>query len=266
MITRTRQRDEGSSPLMLSTGAPVAEPSSMRTPARPAGADAMLPMTAEHEPATATVVLADDHEVVRAGLRSMLDRLGGLMIAGEAADGYSTLRLVREVSPDLVVLDVMLPLLNGIEVTRQIISDNPDAHVLICASDHRDVFVEEALRAGAKGYLLKSSASLELAVAVRAVLRGEIYLSPKAAEVVVEKYIRHAPPGAPGLNCLSAREREVLALLAEGLSNKEIATAINLSVRTVEAHRMQLMEKLSLRTVAELTKYAIREGITSLDL
>jgi DNA-binding NarL/FixJ family response regulator len=220
-----------------------------------------------HETQPATVILVDDHEVVRAGLRSMLEKLGGLTITGEAADGRSAVRLARDPGADLIVLDVVQPLLTGIEATRQIVAADRDARVLICAAEHKQVFVEEALRAGARGYLLKNSPSQELEVAVRAVLRGEIYLSPKAAEIIVDKYVRNAPPGGePTFSCLSAREREVLQQLAEGKSNKQISAALNISVRTVEAHRMQLMEKLNIRSVAELTKYAIREGLTTLDL
>jgi DNA-binding NarL/FixJ family response regulator len=209
-------------------------------------------------------MIADDHEVVRAGLHTMLLRLGGIEVIGEAGDGRTAVDLAAEHSPNVIIMDVMLPLLNGIEATRQIVAANRNARVIMCSIDYRQVLVEEALRAGAKGYLLKNSASMELAVAVKAVMRGEIYLSPKAAETVVDRYIRHDPTGASSMINLSTREREVLQHLAEGMSNKQISATLNISVRTVEAHRTQLMEKLNIRSVAELTKYAIREGITTL--
>jgi DNA-binding NarL/FixJ family response regulator len=225
------------------------------------------PLTiAPSQPVVATTLIADDHEVVRTGLRSMLEKLGGTEVVAEASDGRTAVRLARELTPDLIIVDIMLPLLNGIETTRHIVADNPDARVIVCSSDHKQVFVEESIKAGARGYLLKSSASVELAVAVRAVLRREVYLSPKAAEMIVDKYIRNTPAGSASMSNLSQREREVLQLVAGGMSNKQIGVELNLSVRTVEAHRTQLMEKLHIRSVAELTKYAIREGITTLDV
>jgi len=212
-----------------------------------------------------TAILADDHEMVRAGLRTMLQEAGRCDVVGESADGRSAVQQARELAPDLIILDVMLPLLNGIEATRQIIAENPNARVIICSADHKHTLIEESLRAGASAFLLKSSACIELTIAIGAVLRGEVYLSPKAAEVVVDKYIRQLNQGTPALSQLSGREREVLQLLAEGNSNKQIGVRLDISVRTVEAHRTQVMEKLNIRSVAELTKYAIREGITTLE-
>ncbi len=222
-------------------------------------------MTDTERSVVATAILADDHEMVRAGLRAMLQQAGRCDVIGESADGRSAVRLARELSPDLIILDVMLPLLNGIEATRQIVSENRDARVIICSADHKQTLIEESLRAGASAFLLKSSAGIELTIAIGAVMRGEVYLSPKAAEIVVDKYIRQLPRGAQPLTNLSVREREVLQLLTEGKSNKQIGTRLDISVRTVEAHRTQVMEKLNLRSVAELTKYAIREGITTLE-
>jgi len=213
-----------------------------------------------------TVVIADGHEVLRAGLRSMLERLGMMRIVGEASDGRGLVQLARELSPKLVIVDAMLPLLNGIDATHQILAESRSTRVIVCSASYKPVLIEQALHAGASAFLLKSSASIELEIAVGAVLRGEVYLSPKAAETVVDRYIRRVPSSMPPLTNISPREREVLQFLAEGMSNKEISVVMNISVRTVEAHRLQLMEKLNIRSVAELTKYAIREGITSLDL
>jgi DNA-binding NarL/FixJ family response regulator len=212
------------------------------------------------------VVIADGHEVMRAGLRTMLERFGSMRIVGEASDGRSLVQLVRELSPQIAIVDAMLPLLNGIDATHQITMELRNTRVIVCSASYKPALIEQALHAGASAFLLKSSASIELEIAVGAVLRGEVYLSPKAAEMVVDRYIRRVPNAMPPLSNISPREREVLALLAEGKSNKEISVAMNISVRTVEAHRLQLMEKLNIRSVAELTKYAIREGITSLDL
>lgn len=212
-----------------------------------------------------TAVLADDHEMVRAGISTLLKRVGGCDVLAEVADGRSAVRCAHELSPDLIVLDITLPLLDGIEATRQIISQNPAARVIVYAADHTDTLIDEAFRAGARSFLLQSSAGMELAIAVGAVMRDEVYLSPKAAGTVVDKYIRRLPPAMPRQNGLSAREGEVLHLLSQGMTNKQIAAHLEISVRTVEARRMQVMEKLNIHNVAELTKYAIREGITSLE-
>ena len=214
---------------------------------------------------TIRVLVADDYEVVRAGLCTMLSQLEKLDVIAEAADGPTAVQLAQSMKPDLIILNVALPLLSGIEATREILATLPQVQIIICSSDHKENLIEEAMRAGACGYLLTRSARTDLPVAIEAVMRGEIYLSPKAVEVILKKYLRQRPdsPGTP--LGLSEQERRVLQLLAEGKNNRQISVSIRKSVRTVEGYRTQLMDKLNMRTVAELTKYAIREGITQLD-
>ena len=212
------------------------------------------------------VVLADDHDVVRAGLRAILDRLPGVEVVGEAQDGRAALGLARDLSPDVVLMDVQMPGLNGLDAARQIRAAAPDVKVIVVSMHADRQQVAEALRAGAAGYVLKNSASGEVGPAIRAAVSGKVFLSPKVAHAVVEDYVRHVPAaGGSVLAPLSAREREVLQLLAEGKSSKEIAAVLHVSPKTVEFHRGQIMEKLEVRTVAELTKLAVREGLTALD-
>jgi DNA-binding NarL/FixJ family response regulator len=211
------------------------------------------------------VLLADDHEMMRAGLRSILEKVDEVQVVAEASDGRVAVRLAGELKPNVVLMDITMPNLNGIEATRQIADDG--ASKVIALSIHCErAFVIEMLAAGASGYLLKNSACAELMTAIRAVHQGDTYLSPKVAGLVVQKCVHdHAPPQAKTFTQLTPREREVLQLLAEGKSNKEMAGCLNISSKTVETHRAQLMEKLGIFTVAELTKYAIREGLTSLE-
>lgn len=225
------------------------------------------------------ILIADDHQILRQGLRSLLERHTDMQLVGEAADGRSAVRMAGELKPDIVIMDVAMPDLNGIEATRQINTGDSGARVvgLSMHSDRR--FIAEMLRAGAKGYLLKDSAFDELAGAIRAVVADRVYLSPDIADVVVEDYLRRSPGdrGATGaaaaaggggqssvFNRLSPREREVLQLMAEGKATKEIARELHVSVKTVETHRRQIMTKLDVFSVAELTKYAVREGLTTL--
>ena len=215
-----------------------------------------------------TIVLADDHEIMRNGLRALLEKSGEHTVIGEAESGREAIRLVRDLKPDIVVMDIGMPDLNGIEATRQLSSESPGVRV-VALSMHRDRrFVTGMLEAGASAYVLKSGAFNEVMEAIGAVLVGRIYTSPKVTDMVMEDYIRKLSlpqsdltPKSP----LTPREREVLQLLAEGNSSKEIADALNISVNTVDTHRHRIKEKLNLRSVAELTKYAIREGFTSLD-
>jgi DNA-binding NarL/FixJ family response regulator len=222
---------------------------------------------------TATILLVDDHQILRQGLQSLLNRHPDLKVIGEAGDGRAAVQLARELSPDVVVMDVAMPGLNGIDATRQMVLAHPNTKV-IALSMHRDRrFAEEMLRAGAKAYLVKDEAFEELAEAIRTVLSGRVYLSPRVAGGVVENLLKrdgHTGDGdgrsAPSAFVrLSPREREVLQLMAEGRATKEIATDLGVSVKTIETHRRQLMEKLNLYSVAELTKYAVREGLTQLD-
>ena len=212
------------------------------------------------------IILADDHDVVRAGLRGVLDRLPNVEVVGEADNGRAAVDLARSLVPSLVLMDIAMPDMNGLEATRQIVALDMGIKVLILSMHSSRQFVSEVLKAGASGYVLKNTASREVPQADTAIADGKIYLSPAIAEVVVEDYVRHVPgPGQAAFTSLSAREREVLQLLAEGKTSKEIASALHLSAKTIESHRAQIMDKLGLRTVAELTKFAIREGLTSLE-
>ncbi len=213
------------------------------------------------------IVLADDHELVRSGLRALLERQGDLAVVGEVRDGRDAVRSARELRPELVVMDVEMPSLNGIEATRQIASEVNGTKVL-CLSMHASPrFVEAAFEAGAAGYLLKDSATDELVRAVRTVLAGRPYLSPALAEAAAGALRRHgAPAEASAFTLLTGREREVLQLLAEGCSTSEIASRLCLSAKTVYFHREQMMDKLGIRSVAGLTRYAIEEGLTSIEV
>jgi two-component system response regulator NreC len=204
------------------------------------------------------ILLADDHALVRHGFRMILAAQPDMEIAGEAGNGREAVELCQKLKPDVVVMDVTMPELNGIEATRRLIELSPRTRVL-ALSMHKDaVYVREILRAGARGYLLKDSADTDLLAAVRAVAKGEGYLSPGVSDAVLSDYRRHV---TDPLDLLTTREREVLQLIAEGKTNKEIATSLNLSVYTIEAHRGRLMEKLNLHSTGELVRFAVRSGL-----
>ncbi len=212
------------------------------------------------------ILLADDHRIMRSGLHSLLDKEPDMEVVAEAENGRMTVQLARKLSPDVVIMDISMPDLNGIEASRQILSDAPDIKVVALSMHSDEQFVVEMLDAGASGYLLKDCALEELCLAIRAVVANQYYLSPGIASILVKDYRRELsrakPPGSPGL---TPREREVLQLVAEGNSSKKIASLLYVSVKTVEAHRHQIMDKLNIHSVAELTKYAILKGITSLE-
>ncbi|HSF57872.1 MAG TPA: response regulator transcription factor [Candidatus Binatia bacterium] len=214
---------------------------------------------------TVKILIADDHQILREGLKSLLEKQPGFAVVAEAEDGFSAIDGVKKHKPDIAILDIGMPDLNGIEVTRKIRSETAETRV-IALSMHADRrFVMGILEAGAKGYLLKDSAFAELVTAVAAVAKGKTYLSPSIAETVVKSSLEKSDRGEQGSSVLlSGREREVLQLVAEGKSTKEIAFKLFVSAKTVETHRKQIMDKLNIRTVAGLTKYAIREGLTSL--
>jgi two-component system, NarL family, response regulator NreC len=204
------------------------------------------------------ILLADDHAVVRQGFKMILDAQPDMEIVGEAGNGREAVELIEKLKPDVVVMDVAMPELNGIEATRRVAGSVPHARV-VALSMHKDsVYVREVLRAGARGYLLKDSGAGDLVSAVRAVARGEGYLSPAVSNAVLDDYRRHV---TNPIDLLTSREREVLQMLAEGRTNKEIATILNLSVYTVDAHRGRIMEKLNLHSINELVRFAVRNGL-----
>jgi len=211
------------------------------------------------------ILLVDDHKIVRDGLRKLLEKEQALLVAGEAEDGRSAIKAVRELRPDVVIMDVAMPDLNGIEATRQLVADRPDLKIVALSTHSERKFVTEMLKAGAAAYLLKDCAFEELVTAIQTVVKGKIYLSPGIAGVVIENYVRNAPSVDKSVfSLLSDREREVLQLMSEGKTTKEIAAHLNVSIKTVETHRTNIMTKLDIHSIAELTKYAIREGLTSL--
>ena len=212
------------------------------------------------------ILLADDHIIMQEGLRTLLEREPDMEIIAEAQDGRTTVLLAKELTPDVIIMDISMRGLNGIDATRQIVDIIPGVKV-IALSMHRDEqFVAGMLNAGASGYLLKDCAAEELTYAVRAVCKNQTYLSPGVAAIVAKGFIRNLSKQDPAdPSSLTSREREVLQLLSEGMQSKEIATTLNISVRTIETHRRQIMDKLDIHSISELTKYAIRQGITSLD-
>ena len=205
------------------------------------------------------ILLADDHAVVRQGFRLILNQEPDMEVVGEAGDGAEAVRLVLELKPTLVIMDIAMPRVNGVEATRRILEACSDARVLILSMHKDAVYVRETLRAGAKGYLLKESIDSDLLRAVRAVALGDGFLSPEISRTVLQDYQQVADP----FDQLTAREREVLQLLAEGKSNKEAAALLNLSLYTVETHRGNIFQKLNLHSTAELILYAIRKGVIS---
>jgi len=204
------------------------------------------------------ILLADDHAVVRRGFQMILAEQTDMEIVGEAGNGREVLELAAKLKPDVVVMDVAMPELNGIEATRRMAENAPHARVLALSMHKDSVYVREILRAGARGYLLKDSVAGDLVSAVRAVAAGEGYLSPAVSDAVLDDYRRHV---TNPIDLLSSREREVLQMLAEGKTNKEIAGILNLSVYTVDAHRGRIMEKLNVHSINELVRFAVRNGL-----
>jgi len=212
------------------------------------------------------IVIADDHKLMRQGLSSLLSQQADIQVVGQAINGREAVQLAERESPDVVVMDVSMPDLNGIDAARQILSRSPRTRVIALSMHSDRQFVAEMFRAGARGYLLKDSAFEELASAITRVAKDETYIAPRISGFRMEDYTRKEERGEPLLAPrLSEREREVLQMMAEGKGTKEIAADLHLSAKTVETHRQHLMDKLEMYSVAELTKFAIREGLTTLD-
>lgn len=210
------------------------------------------------------IIIADDHKIMREGLRTLLERHEEFQIIAEAGDGRTAVRIADELNPDLVVMDTIMPDLNGIEATRQIIGRNPKIKVIALSMYSDKQFVMQMLQAGASGYILKDCVFKELVYAIQSVVDGYIYLSPKINTILLkEQVFETREVNSSVFTLLSNREREVLQLIAEGKSTKEIAEALFVSVKTIETHRQQIMNKLNIHSIAGLTKYAIREGLTS---
>lgn len=210
------------------------------------------------------VLLADDHQIMREGLASLLEKWPDLEVVGQTGEGRAAVRLAREVQPDVVVMDIGMPGLNGIEATRQIVAAAPGIKVIALSVHAESPFVAGMLQAGARAYLLKHSAAEELVRAIRLVVQGQTYLSPLIASQVVEGFVgKLSPAGASVFTVLSPREREVLQLYAEGKITRQIAALLHISPKTVEFHRRQIMDKLGFSSFVDLIKYAIREGLTT---
>ncbi len=210
------------------------------------------------------ILLVDDHKILRDGICSLVKGYPDMEVVGEAADGRTALRLAEELSPDVVIMDISMPDLNGIDATRRINADHPKIKVIALSMHYDKQFVSEIFKAGASGYLLKDCAFDELEHAIRIVMDNKTYINPQIASLIVESLVtQNTTSNQKAFSLLTEREREVLQLIAEGKSTKQIASHLKVSAKTIESHRRQVMGKLNIRNVAELTKYAIREGLTS---
>ena len=212
------------------------------------------------------ILIAEDHSIVREGLRSLLAKEKSIEVAGEAENGREAIERVRELQPEIAIMDVAMPELNGIEATRQLRTEFPDINVIALSMHSDRRFVVEMLRAGARGFVLKHAAFEELVSAIESVYKGNTYLSSSIVDVVVRDYAnKMAETDSPAYTKLTDRERQVLKMLAEGTSTKEIAYSLNVSVKTIETHRSNIREKIGIDSLAGLTKFAVREGLTTLD-
>lgn len=212
----------------------------------------------------AKILLVDDHQIMRDGLRLLLRDRPDVKVVGDAFDAETAWQAVKECKPDLVILDLELPGIGGMALALRLRQNHSDIKVIILTGHTEPQFVNEALRAGVQGYVAKMNASSQLVAAIEAVMAGHVYLCPEASTLVVREYRRQIDAGGGGSNVLSARELDVLKRIAEGQTTKEIAYALSVSTKTVETHRLHLLSKLGVKSVAELTKYAVREGLTTL--
>lgn len=218
--------------------------------------------TSSHKRMTAMrVILAEDHTLVRAGIRALLENLPGVEVVGEAGDGQEALRLIAQHQPDVVVMDIGMPKLNGLEAAARVARDHPQTRVIILSMHLNEEYVLRALHAGAAGYLLKDAGTAELELALQAVARGDTYLSPPVSKRVIADYVQRVERLVDPLERLTPRQREILPLIAEGHTVRAMAQSLNISVKTVETHRAQLMERLDIHDVAGLVRYAMRRGL-----
>jgi len=209
------------------------------------------------------ILLCDDHLLIRASLKSLIGEFPGIEVVGEAGDGREALDHVAKLRPNVVLMDIAMPGLNGLEAARRLVKDQPHVRVVMLSMHSDESHVLQALRAGASGYVLKGSAPRELEMAIEAVARGEIFLSPAISKHVIDVYLNRAEGQANSLDLLTPRQREILQLIAEGKSSKQIAQLLEASVKTIESHRASLMERLDIHDVAGLVRYAIRHGLVS---
>lgn len=211
------------------------------------------------------LLLADDHLLIRASLKSLLSDLPGMEVVAEASDGREAIELIPKHRPDIVLMDIAMSGLNGLEATRRITKEHPNVRVIVLSMHASENYVLEALRAGASGYLLKESAPRELELAIRSVARREVFLSPAISRFVIDNFLGQEDTSKNSLGSLTPRQREILQLIAEGSSSKQIAQLLKASVKTIESHRASLMQRLDIHEVAGLVRYAIRNGLVSSD-
>jgi DNA-binding NarL/FixJ family response regulator len=211
------------------------------------------------------ILLADDHLLVRAGVKALLERMPGIEIVGEADDGREAIRLVEKLLPHIVIMDISMPGLNGLTALERIRIDYPDVMIVILSASANEEFVAQALRSGASGYIVKGSSPSELEMAIKAVIRGETYLSPIVTKQMIQEYLGRVTKRFDLIEILTLRQREVLQLIGEGHSTKDIANILNLSVKTVDRHRTEMMDRLDIHDIASLTRFAIKHKIISVD-
>ncbi len=210
------------------------------------------------------ILIAEDHNIVREGLKGLLEKEPDFSIVGEAGNGFEAVRLAGELKPDVIIMDISMPGMNGTEATRQVLKANSNVRVLALSMESDRRFIVDALESGACGYVLKDAYFKELSEAIRAVAKGETYLGPRINELIIKDYLQRIPDGLPlNFTSLTERERELLKMVANGKNTKDIASELDISNKTVEAHRQNIMKKLNLFSIAELTKFAVREGLTS---